>query len=348
MNLTNLRRLVLVADVAALAVAGAAGWYSFQVAPAVARDWAKIFPVRQAQTSVLQGQEVLPKEEYTASITFPQGDKPVEVKASDAPPPPPVDQFKEKYRLHSIFKGPTMDTSFAQLSTGQGSAAIVFSVGLGSQIPSEPGALLDPVPVTPWRLNELRVPEGSDPKTKLRLPCAAVFVNVQTEEQQVLEMVVGNFAFPDITEIQKGPMVGKERPAGPSAGQGFRGVKIHNADPAVREWQLAEEELEYLDVFGSEEAKKVATVESKDAAGNPDGFTLKGVPAGSRAAEVGFKSEDKVISVNSEKVTSTADAMSKGKKQYEVGKTSFEIKVLRQGKEVNFMFHAPPKKRAKP
>jgi hypothetical protein len=349
MNLTNLRRLVLVADVAALAAAGAAGWYSFQTAPAVAKDWAKIFPVRQAQTSVLQGQEVLPKEEYTASITFAQGEKPVEVKPSDAPPPVKVDPFREKYRLHSIFKGPTMSTSFVQLADGPGSTATIFSVGLGGRIPAEPGAIKFPVPVTSWRLNELRVPEGTDPKTKQPLPCAAVFVNVETEEQQVLEMVPGNNIELENPETQKGgQMIGVPRPPGPTLGQTFQGVKVKAANAGDVAWEIGEEELEYLDVFGAEEAKKISTVESKDGEGNPDGFTLKGVPAGSRAADVGFKAEDKVISVNDEKVTSTADAMSKGKKQYEVGKTSFEIKVLRQGKEVNFMFHAPPKKRVKP
>ncbi len=348
MNLTNLRRLVLAADVAALAAAGAAAWYSLQAAPVAARDWARLFPVRAAQPADLQSAGPGPKEQYTAAVTYAQGDKPAPVVAGPAAEVVKVDDFLTKYRLNGIFLGSDIDSSFAQLQTGPKESAITFSVGLGGQIPADLSTTQDPPPFTPWRLNELRE-AAWDPAAKRFLPCAAVFIHNETFERKVLEMIAGNPPDLQNKEAPPGPGIGVARPAGPRKDLPFRGRRILTDNPDEVAWEVSEEEAEFIATWSSDQASRISIVESKDAAGNPDGFVLKGVPADSRAHDVGFRQEDKVISVNNEKVSSTADAMAKGKKQFEGGTTVFQLKVLRKGKEMSFTFHAPKKKnRAKP
>jgi len=348
MTLTTLRRLVLVADALGLAVAGGAAWFSLKAVPVAAKDWPKIFPVRPVQLADLQAAGPGAKEQYTASVNYPQGDKPVPVVAGTAEVVKPVDDFLTKYRLNGIFLGSTLDSSFAQLQTGPKESPMSFTVGLGGQIPAEIGTGQDSPPLTPWRLNELREAEW-DAATKQVLPCAAIFIHNETFEKKTLEMVAGN-PTPTLQakEAPPGPGIGVSRPPGPRKDLPFRGRRIQTTNPNEIAWEFSEEEVDFLETWSADQTSRVSIVESKDADGKPDGFTLKGVPKDSRAADIGFQSEDKVISVNNEKVSSTADAMAKGKKQFEGGTTVFQLKVLRKGKEMIFTIHAPPKKKGKP
>src|SRR5688500_10814196 len=118
MNLTNLRRLVLAADVAALAAAGAAAWYSLQAAPVAPKDWTKLFPVRTAQPADMTASTPAPKEQYTGAVNYAQGDKPVVVAAGPAAEVVKVDDFLTRYRLNGIFLGWDIGSSYAQLQTG--------------------------------------------------------------------------------------------------------------------------------------------------------------------------------------------------------------------------------------
>jgi hypothetical protein len=346
MNLTNLRRLVLLLDVAALAGAGAAAWFSVKAAPAAAKDWQKLFPVRTVPSADLQASGPGPKEQYVASISYPQGDKPAPVVAAAAGPVVVVDDFLTKYKLNGLYVGATIKSSYAQLQFVQGGAPVTFTVGLGCQIPAEIGTAQEFPPLTPWRLNEL-VETPWDPKSKQPTKCAAVFIHNETGERKVLEMDAGNPIVLQAPEAPSGAGIGTLRQSGPDRKQPFRGRQIQTGSPDRIEWEVAEEELDYLEVWSSDQVSRISAVEAKDDSGAPDGFVLKGVPADTRAYEVGFRQEDKIISVNDEKVSSTADAMAKGKKQFDGGTTVFQLKVLRKGREMTWTFHAP-KKKAKP
>ena len=147
-----------------------------------------------------------------------------------------------------------------------------------------------------------------------------------------------------------GAGIGEERPAGgpPEKDRPFRAVlKSRDAARGVVEWELPETEAEWIEFHAEDQASKISTVPAKDAEGRPDGFVLKAVAKDSRAAEYGFKAEDRVIAVNSERVNSTEQAVAVGKRQYEGGTSTFSVKVLRAGKEMNFTFHAPKKKAKK-
>jgi hypothetical protein len=343
MTLTALRRIVLACDLAALLAAGASGWYSFQATPAEARDWQKLFPVKSSATSDVQDLGPGPKEEYTASITWPQGERPVEVKPDNTPPPPKVDPFKTKYHLNGVFLGRYPFNSFVQL-TAEG-VDRAFSVGVGERIAQDPTALQSPPQLTPWRLNSVRA-GGWDAKG-LPLPCVAVFQNMETFQEQTLDMIAGNAVALDNPNDEKKPGIGQEDPSGKRPkDQPMRAVPIRiDVAAGVVEWEVPDSEIEWLGDWGEDQAHSISIVESKDSAGRPDGFTLKAVAPGSRAAEYGFKPEDKVISVNSQPVSSVTDAIAKGKQQYDNGANVFQIKALRAGKEVNFTFHAPPPKK---
>lgn len=344
MTLTALRRTVLAANVLAVLAAGAAGWYSLSAKPAAARDWPKVFPTKKSDGASSELARPEPKDQYTAAVDWPQGPKPVPVDNTPKPPPAPVDLFKSKYKLNGVFVGlPDRTPSYVQL-TAEG-VDRPFSVRLGEQIKVDPTANLNEPPYTPWLLVEVYAWSGQGKEE----PCRAVFQNIQTYEKQTLEMKAGNVVSLDNPNPIDRPPIGIEDPSGkPPRSQSVRARPVR-MDPTagVFEWEFEDLEMEYLDAWSEDQAAMISTVPSKDAAGNPDGFVLKAVKAGSRAEAYGFKAEDKIISVNGEMVTSTPDAVSKGKKQYEGGAKTFQIKALRAGKEMNFTFHAPEKKKGK-
>jgi hypothetical protein len=345
MNLTNLRRIVLAADVLALAAAGTAAWFALDAKPLAARDWQKIFPSKAASSSSQAIDEPMAKDRYTSACAYPQGDKPVPIVQAPTEAPKPVDDFLTKYKLNGIFLGSRLDSSFAQLVLAKEANPTAFTVGLGERIPAEIGTMAEHPPLTPWRLNELREATW-DAAKKQAYPGAAVFVHIDTMEKKVLEIMAGNPT--NILDSKEppasGPGIGVARTTGPTKDQPFRGQRVQTKSENEVEWIMSEEEVEFLGVHSGDQAGRVSIVESKDASGKPDGFVLKGVPADSRAHDVGFRQDDKIISVNDEKVSSTTDAMAKGKKQYEGGKSVFQLKVLRKGKEMTFTFHAPKKK----
>ncbi len=343
MTLTALRRIVLACDAAALLAAGACGWYALQATAAEARDWQKLFPVKSSATSDIQDVGPGPKDEYTASITWAQGEKPVEVKPDNKPAPPPVDPFKTTYHLNGVFLGRSPFNSYVQLTAAGIDRA--FSVGVGERIPVDPAPPPgSPLQFTLWRLNSVRA--GGYDAAGQPLPCLAVFKNMETLQEQTLDMIAGNAVALDNPGDRNPIKPFLENPSGKRPkDQPMRAVFLRNDIAAgVVEIEVPDTEVEWLGDWGGEEAKLISAVESKDASGKSDGFTLKSIQPGSRAAEYGFKPEDKVISVNSQPVSSVADAVAKGKQQYESGANIFQVKALRAGKEVNFTFHAPPKK----
>jgi hypothetical protein len=345
MNLTTLRRLVLVGNIAAFGAAGAAAWHAFDSRP-VPRDekeWPKIFPVKP--TATLDANNGLPPQpEFIAAVNWSQGEKPKPVTPDEKIDVPKVDPFKSKYRLNCVFVAEQKQESYAQLAlTASGSAG--FSVRVGEKIPEDPADRGSPK-CTPWRLEDVTAAsaEGSGKST-------ARFLNVDTEEEIVLELVTG---------MPGGSFVGTKTPTGggdarqwqtaradgrPDENQPSRVIRLR-ADKVKGEYEFEfpDEEWDWLGEYGEKEIGKFATVAYKDGSGNPDGFTLKSVPPGSRLADLGFKAEDRVISVNGEKVNTTEQAVSVGKRQYEGGKNTFALKFLRAGKEVNYTFHAKKKK----
>jgi hypothetical protein len=344
MTLTALRRVVMAANGLAILAAGAAAWFSLRAEPAAARDWPKIFPAKRTDAGTNEVTGPGPKDEYTASLSWPQGPKPVPVDDTPKAPPPPVDLFKSKYKLNGVFLGrPDLAPSFAQL-TAEG-VDRPFSVKVGERIQQDPTALqVDPV-LTPWLLVDVREWDGRGPKS----PCAADFLNIQTGDKQTLEMIAGNVVSLDNPPSKDIPPFGSVDPSGkPPRGQQIRAKPVR-LDPAngVLEWNIEDAEVDYLDAWGDDQAREISAVTSKDAEGRPDGFILKAVKPGSRAEAYGFKPEDKIISVNGEKVVSTENAVATGKKQYEGGAKTFQVKALRAGKEMNFTFHAPEKKKGK-
>jgi hypothetical protein len=347
MNLTTLRRLAWVGNAAALAAAGAAGWIAWQTRP-VPRDekaWPKAFPVKKGTPADLERAGPGARELYTAAVDYPQGDKPVEKKAeSEKVEAPKVDPFKTKYKLNSVFAAEKPMDSYAQLlQTGLDRA---FSVLVGERIPAEPTAIQEVTVLTPWALRSVST-GNRDPGTGIATSATATFVNVDTGETQTLEVV------------HQGPGTLQGKPEGPGKinfrsdvsdrpprNQPIRAVRGERTDPAagIYEWELPEGETEFLLAWSEDEAKAVAAVPSKGPDGQPNGFTLKSVKPGSRAAEYGFQAEDRVISVNSVPVNSIEGAIAVGKGQYEEGKSSFQVKAIRKGKEVSYTFRAPRKK----
>jgi hypothetical protein len=343
MTLTALRRTVLAANVLAVLAAGAAGWFSLSAKPAAARDWPKVFPTKKTDGAANEVSRPEPKDQYTAAIDWPQGPKPVPVDNTPKVAAPPPNPFS-KYKLNGVFVGlPDKTPSYVQL-TAEG-VDRPFSVRLGEQIKVDPTANLNDPPYTPWLLVEVYAWDGKGKEE----PCRAVFQNIQTYAKETLEMKAANVPPLDNPNPIERPPIGILDPSGkPPRSQSVRARPVR-MDPAagVIEWEMEEPELDYLDAWSEDQASMISAVSTKDAQGNPDGFVLKSVKAGSRAEAYGFKAEDKIISVNGEQVTSTTDAVAKGKKQYEGGTKTFQIKALRAGKEMNFTFHAPEKKKGK-
>ncbi len=255
-----------------------------------------------------------------------------------------MDPFKSRYRLNGVFLGVSPFNSYAQLVLIEEKEPRGFSVGVGERIPVDPTTLQSPPQLTPWRLQAVRA--GSWDAKGQPLPCVATFQNVDTLAEQVLDMIAGNAVTLDNPSEIKKEGIGHEDPSGKRPkDQPIRAVLIR-ADLAagIMEWEVPEGEVAFLGDWGDDQAKMISTAASKDASGQPNGFTLKAVQPGSRAAEYGFKPEDKVISVNAQPVNSVEDAVSKGRSQYDNGTTIFQIKALRAGKEMNFTFHAPAPK----
>jgi hypothetical protein len=347
MNLTTLRRLAWVGNAAALAAAGAAGWFAWQTRP-VARDekeWPKAFPVKKGTPADLERAGPGARDLYTAAVDYPQGDKPPEKKPeAEKVEAPKVDPFKTKYRLNGVFASEKPYESYAQLlQTGLDRA---FSVLVGERILAEPTAIQENPALTPWALH--RVSTGTrDPQTGIATSATATFVNVDTGEEQTLEVSFQGPGTlqgkPDLTSKVNFRADEEGKPPRNQTIRAIRGEK-HNPAAGIYEWDIPEGETDFLLAWSEDEAKAVAAVPSKGPDGQPNGFTLKSVKPGSRAAEYGFQAEDRVISVNSVPVNSVENAVAVGKGQYEEGKASFQVKAIRKGKEVNLTFRAARKK----
>jgi hypothetical protein len=345
MNLTFLRRLVVVANLVALGFSGWAGWATVRDRPRPRdeKEWPRLFPVKPAVQAGLEQGGPAPKDEYTGAIRYAEGEKPVKAGPEAAAPPPP-DPFKTKYRLTWVIESDRsrMDST-AQIQVAGSPTDRPFSVRVGTRLPEDPFS--DKSALTPWRLDDVSS-GGKDPEGKSILPSRAVFHHVETGEEQVLESAVqmgslqsGMPTGPgDGGPVLPGPFRNAGGGAGPSPDQPPQ-FRLVNRDPANPEWEVSDDELDWLGVYSDEEAKKIATLSGSD------GITVKAVPKGSRAEAVGLKAEDRIISVNDEKVSSVEQAVSVGKRQYDGGTNTFSVKVLRAGKEHNFTFHAPKKKR---
>jgi hypothetical protein len=359
MNLGTLRRLVLLGNAVALAAAGWAAWDSLQEKPAPRdeKEWPRLFPVKKSESTDFASLGPGPRDGYAAAVSWPQGDKPVPKAETTTVEEKRPDPFQTTYKLAGLFfaEGPEVPPYNTFVLLNKAGADRSFAVQVGTRIPEEPTANLKNKVYTPWLLlgAELaRDKEGPEGRRVLESPTRAKFVNVETNEEQVLTLEPGEIpVLSNPAAAATGPEIGTPAADGrlpPGQAMTARRLK-YDLVQGVVEWEVAEQEIEWLGDYSDAEAKSVATVESRGPDGKPDGFVLKSIKPGSRADQYGFKPEDKIIAVNEEKVTSTADAVSKGKAQYETGRTTFQIKALRAGKEMNFTFHAPKKKgRAKP
>lgn len=340
MTLTNLRRAVLAATVLSLAGAGGAAWFSLQAeaSPRPQEEWPKLFPVKPSGASDVGPPGPGPLPEYLGPAGWPQGDKPVKVDPAARPVEKPPDPFEKKYRLNGVFVGSSPVDSLAQL-TAEG-IPLAFSLWVGERIPEAPGVRGSAL--TPWRLDEVHLGSGSR-------PARVLFRHVDTGEEKTREVVVG--APPSLAP---GPGSGGTADLGgvsvtiagvPPKDQPPRAVLLR-ADRAKGEyeWEIPESEGDWFGAWGDEEASRIDVVPAKDAAGNPDGFVIKGLRPDSRAKHLGFQAEDRVISVNGERVSSTEDAISRGRRQYDSGTSTFTVVAVRSGKELKFTFHAPKKK----
>jgi hypothetical protein len=345
MNLANLRRLVVLGNVVALGAAGYAGWESFgtRPSPRAKEEWPKLFPVKQAAAEPDKAGPG-PKDEYTAASGWPQGDKPVKAPEGPPPPPPPPPDPLQGISLRVAFINGTYPVeTYGLFSKGDR----CFAMAVGEYLPKDPGNARTRREVTEWRLDDIRL-GGPDPKGEKILPTVAVFHGPAGKEIAKEAMTHSEKDLPSKaadTGGLPGEFATRQPGQKPPRDQPPRAVRV-KFDPAKGEyeWAIHEDEGEWLDAWSDDEAAKIAAVPSKDAEGRPDGFVLKAVPAGSRAATYGFEAEDKVISVNGEAVASVEDAVAKGKRQHEAGSSTFIVKAIRKGKEVNYTFHAPRKK----
>jgi len=348
MTLTTLRRLVLAGNAAALLAAGAAAWHSLQVdsSPRDPKEWQKLFPVK-TRSDALETKSPGGLDLYVGAATWPQGEKPLpktEEKPEDRAPPP--DPFKTKYTLCTVFsaEGGNPFDSFAQLRMKGDERP--FSVRVGDLIPTDPW--LWNSPPTEWRLNDVFVAKAPDKdRNSPGRQVQAIFRHVSKDEVQILESsVILPRDLPSALDIREGTLPGQEEGVAgrPSKDQPIR-IRLVSEDKDTGDvtWEVADGEVEWLGFYADDEVAQISAVPSKDAAGNPDGFTLKAVPRGSRAAQMGFIAEDKVIAVNGTPVSSTENAISVGKQQYEGGKSTFVVKVLRAGRERNYTFKATKK-----
>ncbi|MCK6482250.1 MAG: hypothetical protein HUU06_09940 [Planctomycetaceae bacterium] len=332
MTLTALRRLVMSGTLLSLGAAGGAAWFSFQAkaSPRPAEEWPKLFPVKAGSGVDLGAKGPGPLPEYVEATKWPQGELPPKVDPAAAKvEAPKVDPFESKYRLNWVQVGALVEDCFAQLKIGAGEA---FSIGVGGRIPEVPE---DPKSdaMTLWRL--IGVSEGGGGK-----PASASFRNLDTLEVKTLSAVLAPVK--DFTKDMQGgndiggaedSVVGK-----PDRKRRLQVVPVkEDHEKGEYEYRIPEEDGVWLDAYSDEEAAKLGVQ------GGPDGIVLKAVPVNSRAYDLGFRSEDRVISVNGEKVTSTEDALAKGRRQHAEGASTFEIRGIRKGKEVKYTFHATRK-----
>ena len=344
MTLTALRRTVLAANAVALFGAGASAWHSLRTVakPKPADHWTQKFPARppgSVETAAVGPESV---GVYLDAVKWPQGEKPRPKPKDDTPPPPPPDPFKTRYRLRGVFVAEDIFQSYALLLDKDAKV----TVWVGRQIPLEPWRLDSPL--APWRLDDLSLATA-------KVPCRAVFHNTESGEEGVLEgdSPGESFSFEGRPAGAPGGGAAGAGPFGRGGGDGAAapaaiGRQVRN-DPArgVVEWEISEEGLDWMDLHSDDELRNVAAVSGKDGDGNPDGLVLKAVPAKSRLYELGFRAEDRVVSVNDTPVSSTAQAVDVGKKQYEGGTSTFIVKVDRGGKILNFTFKPPRRKPVK-
>jgi hypothetical protein len=347
MNLSTLRRLVWCAGGAALLAAGGAAAYALDV-DATARDekeWVKLFPVRKTDASKLV-REPGPKDEYSLAASWPQGPMPVKVEnAGPAAPPPPPDPLQDVVLLSVSVSSGGMLQSSATLSKDKRT----FSMMVGECIPLDANSGESNVPRGPWRLDEVRA-GYFDAAKNATVPDVAIFHHIDTMEEAIRR---SESASTSILGVAGGAGAGGDGPFRVADGDGkprpeqapvMRLVR-YDKEKGVEEWELLEGEVEWLTAYASDEAKKIsATPVSAEEGG---GFRLQTVPAGSRLAASGFKAQDRVISVNGEKVNSTENAIAVGKRQHESGTQTFKVEIERAGKVITKTYHAP-KKKAKP
>ncbi len=340
MNLTALRRVVLAGNAVAL---GLAAWSThgvlWAVEPLKERDWAALFPAKPANSAEVVAATKDPLADYLKDAGWPQGEKPKPpepVAENTGPPPPPP--LAQKYALRTVWEGATLFSSFAQLGRNGDANAMGISVRVGSVIVG-PDPKADPTDAD-WLLDNVSLkPDGK---------VTATFRNLKSGERVTLEgagmVATSEFkiagAAPggrDLQEAGGAPPAAAPRPV----------ARLVRSDPVrgTWEWELPQEDADWFGGNLDDEAKKISTQVAKGADGQPDGIILKAVPASSRLSEFGFQGEDRVISVNDEKVNSVDHAIEVGKRQYEDGKGTFIVKVDRAGKILNFTFRAPPKKK---
>ena len=332
MTLTLLRRLVLAGACASLLAAGGAAWYSThaEAATRTKEEWDKLFPVKSPGGADAGQNTVRPITEYTAAAGWVQGEKPKKDTGPVVKAPPP-DPFQ--YRLVSALVGRTKLESCAQIQCTN-PAGPSFTLGVGEQVPADPGG--PGKEVREWRLNDLT---SADAKN----PARAVFTNLETGEERVLTVEIGAlvsiFGSPDANAAGTTPGVTRGEAGKVSPDQKPRYIPLREDKVnGVFEYEIPDDEAAFLGDYGDREASKVDVLPDKD------GFIIKGMAPDSRARSMGFQKEDRVVSVNGEKVASTEQALGVGRRQYDGGTGTFVVKILRSGKEMNFTFHAPKKK----
>ncbi|MHC4820844.1 MAG: hypothetical protein ACYTDX_03870 [Planctomycetota bacterium] len=344
MTLSALRHLVLAGNFVAIAAAGGAGWYAYTLDVEIRdpKEWKKALPAtgtskadRQDGPGGIQG--------YNKAIDWPMGARPVkeEVKV-DKTPKKVVDPFKTSYDLRVAMV--CADDPFRSWVLLQDKSKRSFRVGMGSYVLKDPWGTEGPRGErTAWRLDRVWI--EAEPGAKLgerKENHLALFINDETEDTQQFEMDLSSGGFLsegfDGLELKdiKVPFAEK-----PFAGRLIK-KDLEAANPVI-EWELPEDEAEWLVTYSDEEAKKLGFGESNtddDGDGKPDGFVVKSLAPDSRAARLGMKAEDRVISVNDQKVDSNEQAIDVGKRDYDAGRSSFRVQIDRQGKIMNFTFHA--------
>lgn len=340
MTLTVLRRLVAAGAVLALVGAGGAAWFALQ-AEASARPpdtWTKAFPAEKKGSADLANQGPGPNKEYL-DVLWVQGEKPKKENPNEAKvEAPKVDPFQ--FRLLSIWATARREDGLAQIQPTAPPNAPALSVPVGLRVPDP--AAGDGKALLPWKLEEIRLPTEKD-------PAMAIFRNLDTDEERTLSAEPYKpglqATLPGAEGERKidGVMGGRE--GVPPPDQQARFIRIsEDKAKGTAEYQTPDEEVWFLENHSDKEVSKISTV---PATGSQGGFVIKGLAADSHAKAAGFKAEDRVISVNGERVASPEQAVSTGKRQYEGGTSTFVVKIDRAGKEMNFTFHAPKKKDGK-
>ena len=339
MTLTLLRRLVLAGSGLSFLGAGAAAWFSLQSLPAARsqESWMEYFPVKKTGGGDGPEQRPAPVTEYLEVIKWPQGDKPVVKVENTNLPPPKVDTLQ--YKLTGVFVGESPLDSLAQIQ-GSSPPGPAFSLRVGEQVPADPGAPLGPV--LDWRLEGVKLGGA-------KIPASALFRNLETGEERSLTAEISSGGADLLTAAGSGrgggTDIGKPSPEGRSdPNLKPRYIPLPAETDAAKgnfAFEIPEEEAAFLQDYSAEEAKKVDVIASED------GLIIKGLAPDSRAKSMGLKVEDRVIAVNGEKVTGTDQALGVGRRQYDSGTSTFIIKVLRAGKEMNFTYKAPKKKGGK-